>query len=173
MFLFNWFRYPVEKIEESKQIPAQFKNEGEIVVPNIIGQDTTTVTVPKGELDALIDRLKKLEEIINTLPIKILTPTQSQSSSPHSSVSAHASESSPQIPSKKRGSNQTQFQIELEKKLELLRAKMGESHGFADFTPKRIKECSELAETVMTQSIMFAEAIKRSLTPEVDEIPSS
>ena len=96
-----------------------------------------TYTIPKVEYETLLQRLRNLEAMINALPIKPTVPL-----SPPASINMNFGVEKHHL---------NPFQIELEKKLNRIRQKMGESHGWGKVDD--MNDLEKMEQSVMTQSI--------------------
>lgn len=150
MFLFNWFRHssPIENDDTRKctmTTTVKIVNNPEMCI------------IQKDEYDALLKRLRNLEEMMNALPMKHETPVP------------------PPPPTKpivcEQKSYFTPFQLELETKIKSIREKMGESHGFGmDLTLNNIDDLDKLEHSVMIQSMSIHKQEETPRKATYDEI---
>lgn len=152
MFLFNWFR-------SVSNTDAGVKGTNTPVSNNKSDNPPEVCVIKKDDYDALINRLRNLEAMMNALPIKPVLPTNFEL----------RSTPKPELVDSPKEHPMTPFQLELEQKLKSIRTKMGASHGFGinGFALENLDDLKKLEQSIMEQSMLYeiAPTIQRSRTP--------
>lgn len=161
MFLINWFKHT--QTNESKS-------------ENII--------IKRDDYEALIQRLNKLEEMMDNLPIEQPMrkppipppmPNEIEYNGKDETKKKRDHEKTEEIEKKRDEMKQIEhnmqmyniFQSELEKRLKMIRERMGTSHGFDECNLDNIDDLDKLEQTVLEKSIMIVgnPEITRSNSP--------
>lgn len=132
MFVVNWFKR--QQSPETKQ---------------------DTIIIKKEEYDELIQRLNKLEEMMDNLPIvQPPNPPPMPTCLPRDECN-ECLKMQPIVKTETQH-NQVPFQHELEKRLKMIRERMGSSHGWDNCELNNIDDLDNLEQSVLEKSLMMA-----------------
>jgi hypothetical protein len=150
MFLFNWFK-PQEKtvkcnkasnnVQTKVEDLSSIRNLANEIIPPKKDLHTTQYVIRKVDYEAMLERMNHLEDMVSKL----------SSGKPQNEICIKQN-----VQIKMNTDNyQTPFQQELKIKMEQIRQRMGESHGFENKNHNDlVSQLEQLEQSVMEQSLM-------------------
>lgn len=148
MFVFNWFKPQVSQQVETKEIKEITNSE--------------LCIIKREDYEALLSRLQNLEAMMRVLPPN--PPKQLPTR-----TCACEELNTPEQCSKKE---LNPFQLELERKLNKIRSKMGESHGWDNNGLNNLDDLNKLEQSVMERSLLLSKRHSFGTSNSEQQLPA-